>query len=213
MAVLLALPPLHGTFDLQVAGTVVAGTSSILFTALGFTLIRSIAYGLLIALLARSMGWKEEHPLRAWRRAIPHLLLIGLAFFGLSLAVPLLLQGLLGPQLGLLGALAAVLLGLHFLILAPVAAVVDGLGYREAVRASVRAARTPGSRHLTMSLGYVAFALFIASVAPTSAVSPATPTILTWAFTLLVSYLHVGALGAFTYRWLAARVREDDEQE
>ena len=212
MSLLLSLPPLHSTFlEFQALQSLQSSTVALLGTAAAFTLVRMAVFGALIAMVAEGLGWDRERPLRAWSRAIPHLMLIGLAFFGVSLAVPLLLQGLLGPQLGLLGALLALAFGVYFLIFAPVAAVVDGLGYREAVRASVRAARTPGSRHLTMSLGYVVFALFIASVAPTSAVSPATPSILTWAFTLLVSYLHVGVLAAFTYRWVAARELEGDD--
>jgi len=99
------------------------------------------------------------------------------------------------------------IVGLYYLGFAPIAVIVDGVGYREAVRRSARAARLPGGGHLPLVFGYFAFCLFLYSSTPASVVSPATPSILTWSFALLSTYLHVGMLGALTYRWMAVRER------
>jgi hypothetical protein len=40
---------------------------------------------------------------------------------------------------------------------------------------------------------------------PQPAVSPATPTVATWAYTLGATFVHVVVMAAFVYRWLAVR--------
>ncbi|HYU58469.1 MAG TPA: hypothetical protein VEO00_10525, partial [Actinomycetota bacterium] len=163
-------------------------------------------FGLVIALMAPDLGWSEERPLHAWRRAIPHLVLVALALFGVAGAIPLLLQGF-APQFTGFVQLGAPLIGLYLLGFAPIAAVVDGDPYREAVRRSIRAARLPGGGHLSFILLYFAFVFFLFAGVPGGPATPLTPSVATWGFTLIGSLFHVGVLGALTFRWLAVRDR------
>ncbi len=138
-----------------------------------------------------------------WARAIPQLLLISLAMFGVSAALPFLLLTLVPGGLGQIALLAGPLAGLHFLVFAPVTAIVDGTSYRDAIRFSARAARLPGKSHLALTFAYFALAMFAASALPPF--GQATPTVGTWAIVLLVTFLHVMVLAAFVYRWFAVR--------
>src|SRR5439155_12710130 len=105
---------------------------------------------------------------------------------------------------------------LYFLILGPVVAVSEGLGLRAAVERSVRTARTPGSQQGVVVGAYLAITVVVVLFSPTSRVSQATPTIQVWLYGLFVTFLHVGYLAAFVYRWLLLkdqipepRVREE----
>jgi hypothetical protein len=81
----------------------------------------------------------------------------------------------------------------------------DDLSVSTAVRASVRGARLPGSRHVVLTFGYVIAALLIQSTSATARISPATPSVVTWAYVLLVNFLNLTVLAAFVYRWLMVR--------
>jgi hypothetical protein len=208
MANLMALPPIHILFtDTNVAFSAVPAFSPAakLALAVGFTIARGLAFGAIIALLGSRLGWAEDRPLARWARAIPNLLAIALAFFGVAAAIPYLLLTMLPGQLGTLAVLAGPVVGLHFLAFAPVTAVLDGAGYREAIRRSARAARLPGGSHLALSFGYFAFALFLISIVPQPPVAPATPSVQSWAVSLATTFVHVSVLGAFVYRWLVVR--------
>jgi hypothetical protein len=205
---LLALPPLHILFSdyfLAFSPVPALPPPAKIAIAVGFTVARGLVFGVLIALLASRLGWTEERPLRRWAKAIPHIVALSLAFFGVAAAIPFLLLSLLPGQLGQLVILAGPVVGLHFLAFAPVTAVLDGTSYRDAVRKSARAARLPGGSHLALTFGYFAFVLFLVSLVPQGPVSPATPTIQTWAIALGATFVHVGVLGAFVYRWLEVR--------
>jgi hypothetical protein len=69
----------------------------------------------------------------------------------------------------------------------------------------VRAARLPGSRHVVLTFGYVVVALMVQSTSATARISPATPSIITWVYVLLVNFLNLAVLAAFVYRWLMVR--------
>lgn len=206
MANLMALPPVHILFsesNLAFSAVPVASPPVKLGIAVGFTLARGLAFGAIIALLASRLGWAEERPLLRWARAVPQLLLVSLAFFGVAAAIPFLVLSLLPGQLGTLAVLAGPIVGLHFLAFAPLAAVLDGSGYRAAIRRSARAARLPGGSHLALTFGYFAFALFLFSIVPQPVVAPATPSVVAWAIALVATFVHVGVLGGLVYRWLA----------
>jgi hypothetical protein len=54
---------------------------------------------------------------------------------------------------------------------------------------------------------YFLFLFYAASISPFGPLAPATPGVLTWAFGLVMTFLHVGVLGGLVYRWLAVRDR------
>jgi hypothetical protein len=50
--------------------------------------------------------------------------------------------------------------------------------------------------------GYFAFILWVFAITPGGPTSPVTPSIPTWLIALFSTFVHVGLLGAFAYRWL-----------
>jgi hypothetical protein len=124
----------------------------------------------------------------------------------LVLVAPLLLGSFLGPQAGNLGILLALVFGLHFLAMAPPVVATEDLRAQDAIRVSTRAARLPGLRHFGLVFVYFFLVVFVMlQVSPPGLLSPATPSILVWAFVLAATIVHMGVLGAFAYRWLAVR--------
>ncbi len=111
----------------------------------------------------------------------------------------------LGADFGQLGVIVVFLAGMYFFVFAPVIAVAEGVGLREAFRLSIRAARVPGPRHMVLTFSYVAFSLFLLSTAPVRPDLNATPSIVVWLYALFVAFLHVSVLAALTFRWLFVR--------
>jgi hypothetical protein len=160
-------------------------------------------FGLLILLIR---GWLEEGrtDLGGAVRRLPGAMS---GLFTLYLIEAALLYALLSIASSFLGQLAplGVAAALYFLAYVPVVAVVDGGSLQTIFRRGFRAARLPGTRHLTLVMVYFLVFFYAASVNPFSFTSPATPTPLVWAFALVVTLIHAGVLGALVYRWLAVR--------
>jgi hypothetical protein len=112
---------------------------------------------------------------------------------------------LVSSFLGSLGVILMLVVGLYFFSYAPVIAVVEEERTLRAAQLSIRAARVPGPQHLLFTTAYLALTLFVSVVVPGSRVAAATPSLAVWAYTLLVGFLHVSVLAAFTYRWFLIR--------
>ena len=110
---------------------------------------------------------------------------------GAYLALTLLAVSVAGSFLGELGVIAALVGGLYFLAFSAIAAVVEGASARVAARLSFRGARLPGPRHMLLTFSYLAVALFLSLVTPSSRVSQATPSFQVWAYVLFVNFLLV----------------------
>jgi hypothetical protein len=207
----LALPPIHSFLELQSLSAV--GQSPILAVLFGGALVvvQAFLFGFWIALiegslLGRPQTWAEARAAaRSAGRHLQGLIGIEAGFLALVVLIRVVDVIFVGLGLGLLGAIAAMTAGLYFLIFAPIAIMTDDLSVSTAVRASVRGARLPGSRHVILTFGYVIAALLVQSTSATARISPATPSILTWAYVLLVNFLNLTVLAAFVYRWLMVR--------
>jgi hypothetical protein len=114
--------------------------------------------------------------------------------FAQSLALSLGSFGTLVFYTGLVG-------GLHFLVLAPIAAVRDNIPAREAIRRSVRAARMPGSRHVGLVLLYFILGFLPFMVFPGPFV--AAPSLRLWVLVLAMSLVHVIFMATFAVRYVA----------
>jgi hypothetical protein len=210
MVNLMALPPVHVYFDLVVVRTAAQSTVSAAVLILSIGAARAVIVGLLALLIVGTL--REGRPevgnslRRLPRTAFKLFLLFSIEVAGL-LTVPSLVQTIGGVGLAVLGLLATLTIGLHFLAFAPVIAATEGGQTVQVLRRSVRAARLPGTRHLLFVVAYFAFVFWVATVTPTAAIAPATPDAMVWAFTLLATFIHAAALGALAFRWLA--VRED----
>lgn len=207
MVNLMALPPVHVYFDLVVT-TAAETTVSAVALILGIGAARSLIFGMLSLLIVGAVR-DGVLDIRGSFRRLPRTVLILFLLFAVEVAVlltvPNLVQAIGGPALALLGILATLTIGLHFVVLVPVIAATEGGLTGDVLRRSVRAARLPGPRHLLFVVAYFAFVFWAATITPTEAIAPATPSILVWALTLLATFIHTAALGALAYRWLAVR--------
>jgi hypothetical protein len=218
MILLESLPPLQSFLDVQLlAAGRPASSGTIIGLGLGVMAARALLVTVWMMLILRSLGAAKPEVASAAAssrqgiRKYPIMLgiqavLLMLMFVALAVA-----PAFLGAQLGQLGVIVALLAGIYFLVFAPVIAVTEGVGFREAFRLSARAARVPGPRHMILTFSYVAFSLFILATAPVSPVFEATPSIVVWLYALFVAFLHVSVLAALTFRWLF--VRENVLQE
>jgi hypothetical protein len=207
MVLLISLPPIHTLIDIQflARGRTVSPAQLIAFSA-GLVLIRAVLMSLWVSLTLESFRTAAGPPnvRSALRRAVRSLVPmtgIELGFLTLATVAIFLVTGFLG-SLGVIGAMVA---GLYFFSYASVIAVAEGVGTIRATQMSMKAARVPGPQHMLLITTYLALTLFVAVITPGSRVAAATPSVAVWAFALLVGFLHVAVLAAFTYRWLLIR--------
>jgi hypothetical protein len=207
MVLLISLPPINTLLDIQflAGGRTVSPVQLIAFST-GLVLIRAILMSLWVSLTLASFRTTEgplnvRSALRRAVRSVVPMTGIELGFLTLATVAIFLVTGFLGT----LGVIVALVAGLYFFSYAPVIVVADGVGTVRAAQLSMKAARVPGPQHMLLVTTYLALTLFVAVVTPGSRVADATPSVAVWAFALLVGFLHVAVLAAFTYRWLLIR--------
>jgi hypothetical protein len=212
MILLESLPPFQSFLDVQLlAAGRPASPGTIIGLGLAVMAARALLVTVWITLILRALGAARTEPegvVSSERHGVGkyavmlgiQAVLLVLMFTALTVA-----PAFLGVQVGQLGVIVALLAGIYFFVFAPVVAVTEGTGLRETFRLSVRAARIPGPRHMTLTFSYVAFSLFILATAPVSPVFDATPSIVVWLYALFVAFLHVSVLAALTFRWLFVR--------
>ncbi|MGH2740213.1 MAG: hypothetical protein ACRDH6_07010 [Actinomycetota bacterium] len=212
IAILMSLAPVHVFFDANavLVASTDAGTGEVIGMVVGTALLRSVTFGLLAILIVEALRSGRPN-VRAAIRSLPRvggvLWAVYAAEIGIVLVIPFLLQGLGGSGLGSLAIPLVLVFGLHFLVMAPAIAAGERSSPRETLLRSVRAARLPGLRHFALAGTYFAFILWTFAITPASAVTSVTPSFGIWAITLLLTFVHIGVLGAFTFRWLAVRDR------
>lgn len=205
MIVLMGLPPIHAFLDVALVRVVAEDTAWATGLVFGLGAVRAIVLAMLALLVVGAV--REGSPdIRAAFRALPKTALSVFLILSIELAavltIPFFLQTLLGPQLAFL---STAVLGLHFLVLAPVIAAAEGGRTADALRRSFRATRLRGPRHFLLVLAYFSFVFWAANVVAGATRAPATPAVLTWVFALLATFVHTAVLGALSFRWLAVR--------
>lgn len=202
----LALPPIATYFDLGAGESLLGlGPSFLIFTGMAI-LIRGVLYALLAGMIVESL---EDGRVSSWGllrgvAAIPTVIVVQVLSFTLILASNIILP-VLGPGIGLLGAVGSLVGGLFFLGFAPTAAVRQRRGVVETIRRSGRAAMLPGSRHVLFCGLYFFIALpVIVGLAPGGGEVTANPSFSGWVFILAASVLHLGFMGGLAYRWIVA---------
>lgn len=205
LVVLLALPPIHAFLDVALIRVVAEETAWATGLVFGLGAVRAIVVAMLALLVVGAIR-DGAVDVRAAIRALPKTALTVFLIIAIELAavvtIPGFLQTLLGPQLAFL---ITAVLGLHFLVFAPVIAAAEGGRTADALRRSFRATRLRGPRHFLLVLAYFSFVFWAANIVGSAGSAPATPTISTWAFALLASFVHTAVLGALAFRWLAVR--------
>jgi hypothetical protein len=201
----LALPPISTYFDLGTGASLAGlGTGFLVFTGVAI-----VVRGLITALLT---GWIVEavedrrvsrYGLYRGVAAIPTVLLVQVASFSLIVLGNLIFPAL-GPGIGFLAFVAALVGGLFFLGFAPAAAVRQGRPATDTIRRSARAAMLPGTRQLMLCALYFFIALpVVVGFAPGGKEVTANPQLSTWIAALLVNVLHLAFMATFAYRWIA----------
>ncbi|HSJ51699.1 MAG TPA: hypothetical protein VLA90_10515 [Actinomycetota bacterium] len=203
----LALPPISTYFDLG-TGTSRFGLGTPFLVYLGLSMvIRTLLYSYLAGAIVEALtdGRVSRYGLVLGVTAIPTVLLVQVASFTLILVGNLLFFPVLGPGIGFLGFVAALVAGLFFLGFAPTAAVRERRPPLESVRRSARAAMLPGGRHLILSSLYFFLALPVAlGLSPGGSEITANPSLGTWVFAAFANVAHVGFMVTFAYRWIVA---------
>ncbi len=212
MVLLESLPPFQSFIDVRLLAT--ERPSSIgVFIGSGLWVLaaRALLGTVWITLILRSLqpegpeGELTPSSRRQGIRKYPVMLGIHAVLLLVMFVAGVFAPAFLGADFGQLGVIVVFLAGMYFFVFAPVVAVAEGVGLREAFRLSIRAARVPGPRHMVLTFSYVAFSLFLLSTAPVSPDLNATPSILVWVYALFVAFLHVSVLAALTFRWLFVR--------
>lgn len=201
-----AVPPISLFFDANVVSSVVPDALGSLGLLVAVLALRSACTTAVIRWMAGELEADADDAPTEGRRGTASTALsmfaIHSAELGLVLIVFTLAQGFLGAQIG---ALLAWGLGIYFLGFVPSVVAVEGASAAEGLRRGLRAARLPGARHLSFVMLYLLVTLWLSQFAPGGPLPPATPSIGTWAYTLVATSVHLAALGALTYRWVVVR--------
>jgi len=209
----LALPPISTYFDLGTGASLVGiGPAFLVFTA-GSIVIRGIVFAILTGMIVDKLehGRVGAYGFLRGARAIPTILVVQVLSFSLIVAGNIVFP-LLGPGIGFLAFVAALVAGLFFLGFAPAAAVRQARGGLESVRRSGRAAMLPGSRHIVFCALYFLIALpVVVGFAPGGSEITANPTFAAWVFILAVNVVHLVFMAALAYRWIVAEPNVPDE--
>lgn len=209
----LALPPIATYFDLGTGESLLGiGPTFLVFTTVAI-LLRGVLYGLLAGLIVEAI---EDGKVSSWGlvrgiAAIPTVIVVQVLSFSLILGSNVIFP-ILGPGIGLLAAVAALVGGLFFLGFAPTAAVRQRRGVVETIRRSGRAAMLPGSRHVLFCTLYFFIALpVVVGLAPGGSEITANPTLTGWIFILAANVLHLAFMAALAYRWIGVESEVPEE--
>jgi hypothetical protein len=210
---LLALPPVSTYFDLGTGATLYGiGPAFLVYVGVSIA-IRTLVYAAFAGILLEALedGSVSRYGLIRGLIAMPTVLVVQVGSLSLIVAGNLIFP-ILGPGIGFLGFVSALVAGLYFLGFAPTAAIREGRPVMETIRRSARAAMLPGGRHLVLCSIYFFLALPVAlGFAPGGTQITANPTLLTWVFVLAMNVVHLGFMAAFAYRWVVAEPSVPEE--
>jgi len=213
MVDLLAMAPISTYFDLGTGASLFGiGTGFLIFTGVALV-IRTFVYAALAGVIVEALedGRVSVYGVIRGVRALPTVLVVQVLSFSLIVGGNIIFP-VLGPGIGFLGFVAALVAGLFFLGFAPTAAVRQGRPAQETIRRSGRAALMPGGRHLMLCTLYFFLALpVVVGFSPGGTDITASPTLVTWVFVLAVNLLHIGFMAAFAYRWIVAEAAVPEE--
>lgn len=205
LVAVMALPPISTYFDLG-TGVSLYGLGSTFLLFLGVTSIaRAIVSAVFAGLIVEALvdGRTSRYGVLIGLRAVPTQLAIQVASISFIFLGQSGLQ-ILGPGIGFLASVAALVGGLFLMGFAPTAAIRQGRGVAESLRRSGRAAMLPGGRHLTLCALYFILALPVALLITPGSLITANPTLATWLVVLAFTVVHLGFMATFAYRWIVA---------
>ena len=207
LVAVLAIPPISTLFDLGTGGSLYgAGPAFLVFMGVCIV-VRTLVYAILAGMILEALedGRVTRYGLVRGLIAIPTVLVVQVASFSLIIAGNLFFP-VLGPGIGFLGIVLALVGGLFFLGFAPTAAIRQGRPVMETLRRSGRAAMMPGGRQLLVCFLYFFLAVLplLGGLAPGGGEVTANPKLVTWVYVLLENVVNVVFMAAFAYRWVVA---------
>jgi hypothetical protein len=208
----LALPPISTYFDLGTGVSLFGlGTSFLVYLGVA-SIVRALVTAIVAGLIVESIvdGRASWYGALLGLRAVPTQLAVQLASISFIFIGQAALQAL-GPGIGFLGSVAALVGGLFFTGFAPTAAIREGRGVIESLRRSGRAAMLPGSRHLTLCALYFVVALPVALLVTPGNEITANPPLASWIAVFAFNVLHLVFMAAFAYRWIVAEPNVPDQ--
>ncbi len=202
---LLALPPVSTYFD-ALNGVSIFGFGLFGFlAATAFLLVRAVVLALLTALVVRIYEGEGTvgEALARGLRIVPVTAVVGLLSLSTMILGSVVLP-FLGPGFGFLGSILLLVAAMFFLVFAPILALRrPDLTLPEVIRRGARAALMPGSRHLLMSMLYIFLALpVLLALAPEGSDLGVNPSLAAWVWALCCTFVHLGFLAAFAYRFM-----------
>jgi hypothetical protein len=197
-----SLPPLSVGADLN-GMLMTFGQPAGIYALLPVLVLRALLLAVLAGLIVEGFESGAVLPdgLRRGLRALP----ITLGGIILNLLVVMVLfplgSGVLGPGLGSLVQVLLPAAAMWLLGFVPFVAATERRPLQAALARSVAGGRTPGGRQFLFCLLYFLLLTSLQILTPGVAIT-ANPSLLTWAFVLVVTVVHVGFTAAFGYRWL-----------
>jgi len=213
LATLACLPPVGTYFDWLNGLTIYGYGLQGLLAITGLLLVRSLFVAVMTGLVVQSLegGGSGMEGVARGLRAYPVALAAGFLSMSMLMAGTVLLPAL-GGELAFLGSVLILIAALFFFVFAPVAAVRERRGLVETLRRSARAAMMPGSRHAIMSTLYILVAFpILVLFAPSGGDMTVNPGVMEWAYGLVATFVHMGFLAAFAYRWMAIESEVPDQ--
>lgn len=194
------LAPLAVQSDLN-ASVVVFGQPTGLYVMLPILILRGLLISVLAGLIVEGFE-RGSVSLDGVRRGLGALPLV-LSSVVLTLLATVMVQNsaLLGPGLGTLLQILLPAVSLWLLGFVPFVAVDERPPLALTLTRSYYGARTPGGRQFLFSLLYLLFLTIFSAFTPGTDIT-ANPTLGTWAYILVIDYVHLAFFAAFGYRWL-----------
>jgi hypothetical protein len=199
-----AYPPVGTYADGILSASVLGGTAGGQLGIFLFAMVRAVLLALVATISVerlRTGGVSRWAVLRALR-IFPVTVTVNVAGLALLIAGNL-LGAFLGPGLGLLAFVAAMVAGTYLFAFAPAIAADEDRPMPMVMSRAVRAARMPGSGNLTLaSIAVVGGWAFLVAPLPGSTIG-VNPSAAAWAVVLVVNLMHVVLQATFAYRYLA----------
>ncbi|MGE5227965.1 MAG: hypothetical protein ACM3OO_13915 [Planctomycetaceae bacterium] len=198
-----AYPPVGTYADGILSASVLGGTAAAQLGIFLFAIVRAILLALVATISVERLrtGAVSRWALLRGLRILPVTITVNVAGLALLIAGNL-LGAFLGPGLGLLAFVAAMVAGTYLFAFAPAIAADEDRPMPMVMSRSVRAARMPGSGNLTLaSIAVVGGWAFLVAPLPGSTIG-VNPSAAAWAFVLVVNLLHVALQATFAYRYL-----------
>ncbi len=203
---LLALPPVGPYFDAGNANQIYGSPTPTLIATAAFVVFRGIVLALESALIVRSYEGGGSYGVTLVRglRIVPVTVAVNVLSLTILLAGNMVMV-MLGPGLGFLALMVALVASIFLFVFAPILALREPeRPMIEAIRRGARVALLPGSRHLLMSIIYIFLTLpILIALVPEGALLGVNPSLATWVYALLCTFLHLSFLAAFAYRVMA----------